>query len=76
MNLPLPLAANRCPLCGGTNGCAIADGRDPKSCWCMSVTVPADLLEQLPAEAVGKRCICAACIKTWNERGVIRQFIE
>ncbi|MEM1109164.1 MAG: cysteine-rich CWC family protein [Planctomycetota bacterium] len=75
-SIPLALASTRCPLCGGANRCAIADGRSPKTCWCMTATVPADLLEHLPAEAVGKACICEACIDAWNGRGVLRSYVE
>jgi hypothetical protein len=30
-------------------------------CWCTQADFSQDLLEQLPAEALGRACICAAC---------------
>lgn len=53
--------AIRCPLCGEANGCAIAAGRDPESCWCMTATIDPGLLESVPAEARGKICVCPRC---------------
>ncbi|MBP6701417.1 MAG: cysteine-rich CWC family protein [Halioglobus sp.] len=50
-----------CPLCGGDNQCAIAAGRPGETCWCVSATIGAAALAAIPAESVGKRCICPAC---------------
>ncbi|MEK0315203.1 cysteine-rich CWC family protein [Cohnella sp. 56] len=50
-----------CPLCGGPNGCAIAEGRAATSCWCMSVVICADVLARVPDALQGRVCICAAC---------------
>jgi len=51
----------RCPLCGEANECAVAAGRDPESCWCMTATMSASALAAIPAEAQGKVCICTRC---------------
>ncbi len=51
----------RCPLCGEVNECAVAAGRDPESCWCMTATMSPDALAAISAEAQGKVCICATC---------------
>lgn len=51
----------RCPLCGAENQCAMAGGRDPSSCWCMSATMDADALAAIPKDAQGRVCICAKC---------------
>ena len=51
----------KCPICGQPNECAIAGGRDPESCWCMSVTVDPEALERIPTEAQGTICICGRC---------------
>ena len=40
-----------------TSGAARAE-----PCWCTRVTVPASLLDDLPADAKGVACLCAACI--------------
>lgn len=50
-----------CPLCGEDNRCAMADGREVTECWCKDVSISAEVLAAIPAEAVGKYCICAAC---------------
>ncbi|MBW2507609.1 MAG: cysteine-rich CWC family protein [Deltaproteobacteria bacterium] len=53
--------ATRCPLCGAANECAMASGRPPESCWCMTATMDPAALAAIPAEAQGKVCICARC---------------
>ena len=61
MELPDPNDASQCPLCGKPNECAIAAGRDPESCWCMTATISPSALASVPQEAKGKVCICATC---------------
>jgi len=55
--------ARRCPLCGDDNDCRLAQaGREAAgACWCMEESFPAALLERVPAEARGRRCICRGC---------------
>ena len=53
----------RCPLCGAPNECAVAAGRDPNSCWCMTATMHPASIAAIPAEAQGRVCICAACAR-------------
>ena len=56
------LPVDRCPLCGGSNACAMAAGSDPGSpCWCVDVEFDAALLARVPLAASGRACICAAC---------------
>jgi hypothetical protein len=66
--LPQPDPA-RCPLCGGDNRCAMeieqATGQTQPPCWCVTQTIPAGLLERLPAEARGTACVCARCVATF-----------
>ncbi|HVJ72894.1 MAG TPA: cysteine-rich CWC family protein [Casimicrobiaceae bacterium] len=62
-----PIDPSRCPRCGGPNGCAMATASTSgaaraEPCWCTRVTVPASLLDDLPADAKGVACLCAACI--------------
>ena len=52
---------SKCPLCGMPNDCAVAAGRDPDSCWCMTATMSPSALASIPDEAQGKVCICARC---------------
>jgi hypothetical protein len=70
MNLALlSLDPSRCPLCGGDNRCAMeieqATGQPQPACWCVTQTIPATLLERLPADARGTACICARCVTTF-----------
>jgi len=53
--------AMRCPLCGRTNECAVAAGKPPESCWCMTASMDPRALASIPPEAQGKVCICARC---------------
>ena len=63
-NTPPPDAA-LCPLCARPNRCAMEiereTGQPQPPCWCTQVDFSGDLLEQVPAEARGQACICAAC---------------
>ncbi len=60
---------NKCPLCGSNNDCAVAAGRDPDSCWCMTATMNPSALTSIPQEAQGKVCICAQCASASPEKG-------
>ncbi|MDE0951364.1 MAG: cysteine-rich CWC family protein [Halioglobus sp.] len=53
-------AASTCPLCGGSNQCAIAAGQPPQSCWCQEVTISPAAREKA-AEFATERCICPTC---------------
>lgn len=55
------LPADRCPLCGQANQCAIMAGQAPESCWCMQAPVSPLALARLPEQARGKACICPRC---------------
>lgn len=65
MTLPAP-DPSRCPPCGQDNRCAMeierATGQPQGPCWCVDARFPPDLLAQLPPEAEGQACICAACV--------------
>jgi glucose-6-phosphate 1-epimerase len=54
-----------CPLCGGSNQCAIAtndgDQQACAKCWCKDLTISEDVLNKLPESARGQACICATC---------------
>lgn len=55
---------DRCPLCHGSNRCAMAETGDPAACddcWCRTVTIPNALLETVPTAAKSRACICQAC---------------
>jgi hypothetical protein len=51
-----------CPLCGGTNACAMANaaaGDEP--CWCAAAVFTPTLLARIPDRQRGRACVCAAC---------------
>jgi len=54
---------SKCPLCGRANECAVAAGRSPETCWCMTAAIEPDTIASIPAEAQGKICICAQCAR-------------
>ena len=56
---PAAVPPDRCPLCGGPNGCGLAAGAD--TCWCFSASILPEALERVPDEARDRTCICADC---------------
>jgi len=58
-----------CPLCGADNQCLMARPgyHNPRDCWCMTLDerLPEELLELVPAEQRGQRCICQACVQAY-----------
>lgn len=57
-----------CPLCHKPNGCAYAAGKPHTKCWCMSLSVPEELLTRIPDEQRRKSCVCKACVNEFNAR--------
>jgi hypothetical protein len=55
---------DRCPFYGGVNACM---AKSTQPCWCIAATIPAGLVELVPAPAKGKACICAACVREYNQ---------
>lgn len=51
---------SRCPLCGESNECGMAAGRD--ECWCTNVVIEKRTLDRLPEAARGVVCVCARCV--------------
>ncbi|WP_122314476.1 cysteine-rich CWC family protein [Pseudomonas cichorii] len=52
----------RCPVCGFSNHCTLADPRTvDQACWCFSQSIDPALLEALPAEIRNKACLCPRC---------------
>lgn len=54
-----------CPFCNRENAC-MASGT-PKACWCTQVRVPIELQRLIPAHMHNKSCICADCIRQFNQ---------
>src|SRR5258706_7304287 len=61
---------NRCPLCGGANGCQLCGACPYKGpCWCVSVKIPDELLARVPPELRNRACICQDCVnRVWQGR--------
>lgn len=60
--------ADRCPLCGEANACALAgDPAQPvDACWCVSREFPASLRARAPDASA---CICQACLERETSTG-------
>jgi len=54
---------SRCPLCGERNECASAADPDATDCWCVAEKFPSDLLQRVPAAAMGRACVCRRCVE-------------
>ncbi|MEY4911430.1 MAG: hypothetical protein RL761_1093 [Pseudomonadota bacterium] len=65
-----PATANKCPLCGHVNQCAMEIERETglkqAPCWCTGVNFDADLLARVPAEKRNLACICEKCAQSAN----------
>ncbi|WP_243419342.1 cysteine-rich CWC family protein [Comamonas sp. JNW] len=61
--------AQQCPLCGQSNGCAVAQGLPAAQCWCMSAEIDPQALERLAPAERGQRCICPACGRAQPDPG-------
>lgn len=53
-------AADRCPLCGEGNACALAAGSAAR-CWCSEASFTAAVRERAANAGGVMRCICARC---------------
>lgn len=60
----------RCPICGGSNGCAMErerqTGHAQPPCWCTRVHFRPEALDSLPLDARGLACICARCAQAMS----------
>jgi hypothetical protein len=58
-----------CPLCGEPNHCTLAADPEATECWCDKLEFPQQILEQVPAGALQRACICRNCLERFiNER--------
>lgn len=54
-----------CPLCGRENKCASVMGTDPHKCWCMTTSIPSELIKRVPEDKKGQACICRTCVEEY-----------
>ena len=52
-----------CPLCGKSNQCSVAAGRD-EPCWCFDAQIDPAALQRLTPEQRNQACLCPACAGT------------
>ncbi len=53
-----------CPLCSGSNECALAGGNVRETpCWCEHVQFPAELRVQIPLPMRDLACVCHGCVE-------------
>ena len=58
-----PCPADRCPLCGTPNECQRCTSAAYKGpCWCEPLTIPDELLAQVPEASRNLACICRNCV--------------
>lgn len=59
--------ASLCPVCGVPNECQLCTTAAYKGpCWCMNVSIPDALVEQVPAESRNRQCICRHCVEAFH----------
>lgn len=60
-----------CPLCGASNHCIMAVGNPSATdCWCMTVRIPPELMARLPEELRDVSCLCADCLRAFEEEAL------
>ncbi len=57
--------AKFCPICGGENNCAIANGQEPETCWCMTYNFSEKVRMKIynNEKADGSACVCRNCVE-------------
>lgn len=58
--------ATRCPLCGESNECGMAQGQS--DCWCFTAVIPPEVIERVPDAQRGLVCVCAKCAARASEQ--------
>lgn len=52
-----------CPLCGKPNHCEHhTGGPDQNKCWCHKYSIPREIFQIVPKDALFKACICEECL--------------
>ncbi|MFY9345100.1 MAG: cysteine-rich CWC family protein [Planctomycetota bacterium] len=52
----------RCPLCGASNDCALAQPESAgTACWCAAVQIAPEVRRAIPAAARNRACVCRTC---------------
>jgi hypothetical protein len=58
------MTENICPICNVVNNCM---GHAEKTCWCLEVKVPQELLALVANDKKRRACICLKCINEFND---------
>ncbi|MFZ6045443.1 cysteine-rich CWC family protein [Pseudomonas sp. CR3202] len=57
-----PSDPTRCPLCGQSNQCTLADlSRAGQDCWCFTAQIDPAALERIPPQDLDRACLCPRC---------------
>jgi hypothetical protein len=60
----MSLSPRHCPRCGQPNQCAQAGASTPVAhCWCFDLSIAPAQLDNLPAEARERICLCPRCAR-------------
>jgi hypothetical protein len=66
--------SERCPLCGGPNGCAVAkSSNDDAPCWCRDAIISEAAISRVPFELLGKACICVHCASKYEKSPAVNR---
>ncbi|MBM7567298.1 cysteine-rich CWC family protein [Paenibacillus sacheonensis] len=53
---------SQCPVCGNRNACA-----GSLDCWCAKEKFPKSVFAEIPAELLGKACVCKQCLVRFKQ---------
>ena len=66
--------ASTCPLCSRPNDCQLCTAAAYKGpCWCAKVSIPEELLAQIPPKLRNQACLCAKCVMEFHRERASRR---
>ncbi|URN96447.1 MAG: cysteine-rich CWC family protein [Candidatus Pristimantibacillus lignocellulolyticus] len=60
------VTANKCPICSNDNKCGNLANELNEKCWCSKEYFSKEVLTMIPANQLGKSCICKDCLDKYN----------
>jgi hypothetical protein len=64
---------SRCAKCGAAFSCAVADGAQDETCWCMQLPpLPADTFDAISKASESARCLCHSCMAALTRQAASR----
>lgn len=61
---------NICPICQTDNNCRVDE---PYDCWCMSIQLAKDSLEEVEQKDIANMCICLKCLQNIVDHKLIHR---